>query len=74
MGFPFEHGLHSTLIPKLAREQAARELAAGGRERERPAGLTERELSTRAAATLFAMEHGLVAWGERPISRLATKS
>ena len=27
-------------------------------------------VSTRAAATLFAMEHGLVVWGELPISRL----
>ena len=26
-------------------------------------------VSTRAAATLFAMEHGLLAWGELPISR-----
>jgi len=26
-------------------------------------------VSTRAAATLFAMEHGLVAWGELPIPR-----
>jgi DNA-binding NarL/FixJ family response regulator len=26
-------------------------------------------VSTRAAAALFAMEHGLVAWGELPISR-----
>ena len=26
-------------------------------------------VSTRAAATLFAMEHGLVAWGELPIGR-----
>ncbi|HEX5671896.1 MAG TPA: HD domain-containing phosphohydrolase, partial [Acidimicrobiia bacterium] len=26
------------------------------------------EVSTRAAATLFAMQHGLVAWGELPIS------
>jgi len=26
-------------------------------------------VSTRAAAALFAMEHGLVAWGEAPISR-----
>ena len=26
-------------------------------------------VSTRAAATVFAMEHGLVAWGELPISR-----
>jgi DNA-binding NarL/FixJ family response regulator len=25
-------------------------------------------VSTRAAATLFAMEHGLVAWGELPIA------
>jgi HD-GYP domain-containing protein (c-di-GMP phosphodiesterase class II) len=28
-------------------------------------------VSTRAAVTLFAMEHGLVAWGELPISRTA---
>ena len=28
-------------------------------------------VSTRAAATLFAMEHGLMAWGELPISRPA---
>ncbi len=27
-------------------------------------------VSTRAAATLFAMEHGLIAWGELPMSRL----
>jgi DNA-binding NarL/FixJ family response regulator len=26
-------------------------------------------VSSRAAATLFAMEHGLVAWGELPIAR-----
>jgi HD-GYP domain-containing protein (c-di-GMP phosphodiesterase class II) len=31
-------------------------------------------VSTRAAATLFAMEHGLVAWGELPIARLAERS
>ena len=31
-------------------------------------------VSTRAAATLFAMEHGLVAWGELPISRPAVRS
>jgi HD-GYP domain-containing protein (c-di-GMP phosphodiesterase class II) len=29
-------------------------------------------VSTRAGATLFAMEHGLVTWGELPISRPAT--
>jgi len=28
-------------------------------------------VSTRAAAAVFAMEHGLVAWGELPMSRLA---
>ncbi len=28
-------------------------------------------VSTRAGATLFAMEHGLAAWGELPITRLA---
>ena len=31
-------------------------------------------VSTRAAATLFAMEHGLVAWGELPIARPAPRS
>jgi HD-GYP domain-containing protein (c-di-GMP phosphodiesterase class II) len=31
-------------------------------------------VSTRAAATLFAMEHGLVAWGELPIVRPAARS
>jgi HD-GYP domain-containing protein (c-di-GMP phosphodiesterase class II) len=30
-------------------------------------------VSTRAAATLFAMEHGLMAWGELPISRPAVR-
>ena len=31
-------------------------------------------VSTRAAATLFAMEHGLVAWGELPIAPPAPRS
>jgi HD-GYP domain-containing protein (c-di-GMP phosphodiesterase class II) len=31
-------------------------------------------VSTRAAATLFAMEHGLVAWGELPIVRPGARS
>jgi HD-GYP domain-containing protein (c-di-GMP phosphodiesterase class II) len=31
-------------------------------------------VSTRAAATLFAMHHGLVAWGELPISRPVERS
>ena len=31
-------------------------------------------VSTRAAATLFAMEHGLVAWGELPIARLRRRA
>ena len=31
------------------------------------------DVSTRAAATLFAMEHGLVAWGELPIARPAVR-
>jgi hypothetical protein len=31
-------------------------------------------VSSRAAATLFAMEHGLVAWGELPIGRIAERS
>jgi HD-GYP domain-containing protein (c-di-GMP phosphodiesterase class II) len=31
-------------------------------------------VSTRAAATLFAMEQGLIAWGELPIARLSERS
>ena len=31
-------------------------------------------VSTRAGATLFAMEHGLVAWGELPIVRPPERS
>jgi HD-GYP domain-containing protein (c-di-GMP phosphodiesterase class II) len=31
-------------------------------------------VSTRAAATLFAMEHGLLAWGELPIARTARRA
>jgi DNA-binding NarL/FixJ family response regulator len=31
-------------------------------------------VSTRAAATLFAMEHGLATWGELPIVRIAGRS
>jgi DNA-binding NarL/FixJ family response regulator len=31
-------------------------------------------VSTRAAATLFAMEHGLLAWGELPVPRTARRS
>lgn len=31
-------------------------------------------VSTRAAAALFAMEHGLVAWGELPIARSSARS
>jgi HD-GYP domain-containing protein (c-di-GMP phosphodiesterase class II) len=31
-------------------------------------------VSTRAAATLFAMQHGLATWGELPISRTAGRS
>jgi len=31
-------------------------------------------VSTRAAATLFAMEHGLLAWGELPVPRSADRS
>jgi DNA-binding CsgD family transcriptional regulator len=31
-------------------------------------------VSTRAAATLFAMEHGLIAWGELPIAGPAARA
>ncbi|HVD56078.1 MAG TPA: LuxR C-terminal-related transcriptional regulator, partial [Thermoleophilaceae bacterium] len=31
-------------------------------------------VSTRAAAALFAMEHGLATWGELPIAQTAARS
>jgi hypothetical protein len=31
-------------------------------------------VSTRAAAALFAMQHGLTAWGELPIGRTRDRS
>jgi hypothetical protein len=42
--------------------------AAAGVRRAPPSCRSASTVSTRAAATPFAMEHGLAAWGELPIS------
>jgi hypothetical protein len=63
IGVPLEHGLHSTLIAMRLGERL-------GVDHE-TASQTYIGVSTRAAATLFAMEHGLVVWGELPIPRPA---
>ena len=55
----------------LQTKQVARALGISGQDRRspRPERLPQMGVSTRAAATLFAMEHGLLAWGEFPIAR-----
>ena len=69
MGFPFEHGLHSTLIAM----RLADRLGVAGEDLIQNA-YRKIGVSTRAAATLFAMEHGLVAWGELPIAHPVGRS
>jgi HD-GYP domain-containing protein (c-di-GMP phosphodiesterase class II) len=55
----------------LQTKQVARELGISPKTADRHVQNAYRKIgvSTRAAATLFAMQHGLVAWGELPISR-----
>jgi HD-GYP domain-containing protein (c-di-GMP phosphodiesterase class II) len=55
----------------LQTKQLARALGISAKTADRHIQNAYRKLgvSTRAAATLFAMEHGLVAWGELPIPR-----
>jgi HD-GYP domain-containing protein (c-di-GMP phosphodiesterase class II) len=60
----------------LQTKQAARALGISAKTADRHIqnAYAKIGVSTRAAAALFAMEHGLVAWGELPISRSARRS
>jgi HD-GYP domain-containing protein (c-di-GMP phosphodiesterase class II) len=66
----------SLLARGLQTKQVARELGVSTKTADRHVQNAYRKMgvSSRAAATVFAMEHGLVAWGELPISRSATQS
>jgi HD-GYP domain-containing protein (c-di-GMP phosphodiesterase class II) len=58
----------------LQTKQVAHELGISAKTADRHIQNAYRKIgvSTRAAAALFAMEHGLIAWGELPIGRRAT--
>jgi HD-GYP domain-containing protein (c-di-GMP phosphodiesterase class II) len=60
----------------LQTKQVARELGISVKTADRHIQNSYRKIgvSSRAAATVFAMEHGLVAWGELPIPASATQS
>ena len=60
----------------LQTKQVARALGISVKTADRHVQNAYRKIgvSTRAAATLFAMEHGLVAWGELPIARPPARS
>jgi HD-GYP domain-containing protein (c-di-GMP phosphodiesterase class II) len=60
----------------LQTKQVARELGISVKTAERHIQNADGKIgvSTRAAAALFAMEHGLVAWGELPISHPRARS
>jgi len=60
----------------LQTKQVARALGISTKTADRHVQNAYRKIgvSTRAAAALFAMEHGLVAWGELPISRTPNPS
>jgi len=60
----------------LQTKQVARELGISSKTADRHIQNAYRKVgvSSRAAATLFAVEHGLVAWGELPIPTSATQS
>jgi HD-GYP domain-containing protein (c-di-GMP phosphodiesterase class II) len=68
------------VIAMLARglqtKQVARSLGISAKTADRHIQNAYRKIgvSSRAAAALFAMEHGLVAWGELPIARVAARS
>jgi DNA-binding NarL/FixJ family response regulator len=59
----------------LQTKQVARALGISVKTADRHVQNAYRKMgvSTRAAATLFAMEHGLIAWGELPIVRPAAR-
>jgi DNA-binding NarL/FixJ family response regulator len=60
----------------LQTKQVARTLGISVKTADRHVqnGYRKMGVSTRAAATLFAMQHGLVAWGELPIARPVARS
>ncbi len=60
----------------LQTKQVARALGISAKTADRHIQNAYRKIgvSTRAGATLFAMEHGLIAWGELPIERSAVRS
>jgi DNA-binding NarL/FixJ family response regulator len=60
----------------LQTKQVARELGIAVKTADRHIQNTYAKIgvSTRAAVTLFAMQHGLAAWGELPISDRAARS
>jgi len=60
----------------LQTKQVARELGISAKTADRHIQNAYRKIgvSSRAAATVFAMEHGLVSWGELPIARSAAPS
>ncbi|HVF78167.1 MAG TPA: HD domain-containing phosphohydrolase [Solirubrobacteraceae bacterium] len=60
----------------LQTKQVARALGISVKTADRHVQNAYRKIgvSTRAAATLFAMEHGLIAWGELPIARPAART
>ena len=60
----------------LQTKQVARALGISAKTADRHIQNAYRKIgvSSRAAATLFAMEHGLVAWGELPIARPRTRA
>jgi HD-GYP domain-containing protein (c-di-GMP phosphodiesterase class II) len=60
----------------LQTKQVARVLGISAKTADRHIQNAYRKIgvSTRAGATLFAMEHGLIAWGELPIARPAARS
>ena len=59
----------------LQTKQVARELEISSKTADRHIQNAYRKIgvSSRAAATVFAMEHGLVAWGEFPIPASGTQ-
>jgi hypothetical protein len=67
---------HPLLARGLQTKQVARALGISLKTADRHFQNAYRKIgvSTRAAATLFTMEHGLVAWGELPIARPAGRS
>ena len=66
----------SLLARGLQTKQVARALGISAKTADHHIQSSYRKIgvSTRAGATLFAMEHGLAAWGELPIARRAPRS